>query len=129
MENYLVYVKKACSNSDGSSEYDFFFSETPDVVWGVDWNIENPSSCTDLTPDKSTVSKVRRVKSSIPFKTFEEMTCYSMEYAIEEIVALAWIDITNMEEYPSEGRCVFHFGDSEQKTEELLGKQSLSFKN
>ena len=34
-----------------------------------------------------------------------------MEYAIARIIALGWVDIENLEEYP-EKRLVFHFGDT-----------------
>lgn len=126
MDEYLVYVRHCCTNADKTYEYDLFFSETPEVVWGWDWQITNPSSCTDLTPDNSTISKIKRIKSTLPFKTIQETTCYSMEYAIDKVVALSWIDITNMEEYPQNGRCVLHFGDNEEKVRELLERHKIA---
>jgi len=124
---FLVYVKPFTSNADGTFEYDLFFSETPDVVWGYDWEINNPGSCEDLTPDKSTYSVVKRIKSPLPFKTIEETSCYSMEYAIGNIIALSWVDLSNLEEYPENGRCVLHFGDSLEKTEETLKNSECVF--
>ena len=108
---YLVYIKPFTKNNDGTFEYDFLFSEIPDVVWGFDWEVLNPASCTDLTPDPTTFSKSVRVRIPLPLKTIEETTCYSMEYAIAKIIALGWVDIENLEEYP-EKRLVFHFGET-----------------
>ena len=119
MENnelYLVFVKKI-----NDSEYDLFFSDTPDVVWGVDWDVNVPNTLGDLTPDGSTYNKIVRIISPLKFTTIEEISCYSMEYAVNRIIALSWIDITNLEEYPdNEGRCVLHFGDTYEEVFEIL---------
>lgn len=125
---FLVFVRLASVNTDGVREYDLYFSDSPDIVWGLDWEVLNPSSCTDLIPDPSTYSKVVRIKSTkYPFTTAEEVTCYSMEYVIARIMALAWVDISNLEEYPDEGRCVLHFGDTIAEVKEKLNKQLIDF--
>lgn len=118
-ELYLIYVKPFYKNSDGTYEYQLFFSETPDVVWGLDWDVTVPNSIEDLTPEKSTYSKIINIKSTYPFKTIEETSCYSMEYAVNKIVALSWVDIENLEDYPP-SRCVLHFNDSYEDVEEKL---------
>ena len=113
MENgVLVYVRPSFKNTDGTYEYDLFFSETPEFVWGPDWDVMNPSVCEDLTPEESTYSSVYHVKTTLPLKTAEEISCFSMEYATYKMLALAWIDIENLTEYPEHGRIALHFGDS-----------------
>jgi hypothetical protein len=129
MEPVLVYVKPICKNTNGTYEYDFFFSETPEYVWGPDWDIDTPSSNGDLTPEESTYSEIKRVITTLPLKTLEETSCYSMEYATYGILALAWIDIENLEEYPENGRMTLKFGFSKDKVESLLDSQSWKFKN
>lgn len=129
MESVLVYVKPICKNTNGTYEYDFFFSETPEYVWGPDWDIDTPSSNGDLTPEESTYSEIKRVITTLPLKTLEETSCYSMEYATYGILALAWIDIENLEEYPENGRMTLKFGFSKDKVESLLDSQSWKFKN
>ena len=129
MEPVLVYVKPICKNTNGTYEYDFFFSETPEYVWGPDWDIDTPSSNGDLTPEESTYSEIKRVITTLPLKTLEETSCYSMEYATYGILAPAWIDIENLEEYPENGRMTLKFGFSKDKVESLLDSQSWKFKN
>ena len=129
MEPVLVYVKPICKNTNGTYEYDFFFSETPEYVWGPDWDIDTPSSNGDLTPEESTYSEIKRVITTLPLKTLEETSCYSMEYATYGILALAWIDIENLEEYPENGRMTLKFGFSKDKVESLLVSQSWKFEN
>lgn len=118
-ELYLVYVKPT---NIRKQEYSLFFSETPDVVWGVDWDVKVPNILGDLTPDKTTYSKVVDFFSPFKLTTIEETSCYSMEYAVNKIIALSWIDISLLEEYPENGRCVLHFGDSFEKVQEILSQ-------
>jgi len=118
-ELYLVYVKPTNLRKQ---EYSLFFSETPDVVWGVDWDVKVPNILGDLTPDKTTYSKVVDFFSPFKLTTIEETSCYSMEYAVNKIIALSWIDISLLEEYPENGRCVLHFGDSFEKVQEILSQ-------
>lgn len=120
MEEFLVYIKPIGKNTDETFGYEFLFSELPDIVWGPDWEIDNPSSCGDITPDKTTYNKTYKVNSPFQLKTLEETSCYSMEYATFGIIALGWIDLDNLEEYPENGRMVFHFKDTKEKVVELL---------
>lgn len=118
----LVFVKPICKNTDQTYEYDLFFSETPDIVWGVDWECNTPGlvSSEEIMPDSTTYSKIVRIKTTYPLKTIEETYCYSMEYAIARIIALSWIDIENLEEYPEKGRMVLYFGDSYEDVKNML---------
>ena len=120
MDSVLVYVRPKFSDTDGTYVYEFFFSETPDYVWGQDWDVLNPSICDDLTPEESTYSKIYTVKTTLPLKTAEEISCYSMEHTTYRILALAWIDIENLTEYPQNGRMVLHFGDTFEEVKEKL---------
>ena len=122
-EFYLVYVK-----SFGKYEYELFFSETPDVVWGVDWDVTVPNILTDLTPDETTYSKVVKIFSPYELTTIEKISCYSMEYAVNKMIALSWINLNNLEEYPENGRCVLHFGDSFEKVAKILSNIGIELK-
>ena len=81
----LVYVRPVTDGKDKHNyEYDFLFSETPDVVWGVDWTDNTPNLCGDISPEPSTYSIIKRLRCPIELKTIQENSCYSMEYAINE---------------------------------------------
>jgi hypothetical protein len=43
-----------------------------------------------------------------------------MEHAIEGVIALSWIDINVLEEYPSNGRMTLHFEDDIETVEKIL---------
>ena len=129
MEEVLVYIKPVCKNSDKTYEYDFFFSETPEYAWGPFWDVNSPANNGDITPDSTTYSTVKRLKTNLPLKTLGETTCYSMEYATYGILALGWIDIENLDVYPEYGRLTMYFGEKENEISEKLSKYSWKFEN
>ena len=127
----LVFVNEVCRNTDQTYEYDLFFSDTPDIVWGVDWECNTPGliSPEEIVPEPSTYSKVVRIKTTYPLRTVQETNCYSMEYAIARIIALSWIDIENMEEYPEKGRMVLYFGDTFEHVKGVLSDFEIFIEN
>lgn len=129
-DEVLIFVKPICKNTDQTYEYDLFFSNTPDIVWGVDWEVNTPGlvSTDEITPDSTTYNKVVRIKIPFPLKTVQETYCYSMEYAIARIIALSWIDIENMEEYPEKGRMVLYFGDTFEHVQGVLSEFDVYIK-
>ena len=108
----LVFVRPVGKNNEDIYEYDLLFSEYPDEVWSLFWDDPNPSSCGDLTPDSTMYSVVKRISTKYELVTIQNTNCYSMEHAMQGIVALSFINIENLDEYPSEGRMVLHYGDS-----------------
>lgn len=116
----LVYVKFINLDIEENYIYELLFSENPEMVWGVFWDELNPSSCGDLTPDKTTYSAVKRIRSPFKLTTIQECSCLTMEHAIENVIALSWIDINVLEEYPSNGRMTLHFGDDIKTVEDIL---------
>ena len=130
-DEVLIFVKPICKNTDQTYEYDLFFSNTPDIVWGVDWEVNTPGlvSTDEITPDSTTYNKVVRIKIPFPLKTVQETYCYSMEYAIARIIALSWIDIENMEEYPEKGRMVLYFGDTFEHVQGVLSEFGIFIKD
>ena len=129
-DEVLIFVKPICKNTDQTYEYELFFSNTPDIVWGVDWEVNTPGlvSTDEITPDSTTYNKVVRIKIPFPLKTVQETYCYSMEYAIARIIALSWIDIENMEEYPEKGRMVLYFGDTFEHVQGVLSEFDVHIK-
>ena len=123
----LVYVRPSTNFNKDYYEYEFIFSETPEVVWGVDWTDNTPNLCGDISPEKSTYDLVKKVKSHIPLSVIQENTCYSMEYAINRSLALAWLNIEGLEEYP-EHRLIFKFGDTYSDVELELKELALEMK-
>lgn len=134
MENknlYLVYVERIndVPNSKGFYEYEFFFSETPDIVWAEDWREQCPSSCNReaMRPDTSMYVKIKRLFSIYSIMAIQENSCFSLQDMIDGIVACAWEDISEYEEYPEPIRFVFQFGETLESVEDKLARRSQFF--
>ena len=110
MNNKKLVFVKPISNNNSYYEYDFIFSDTPENVWGPDWDFEVPSICPEIDPEPSTYTNIIRVKSDNKFCVEQEQSCYPMAYCTDKILALAWLDIEGLEEYPAY-RVIFHFND------------------
>lgn len=124
---YLVYVERIGKNLMDWYEYEFIFSETPDIVWGQNWEQMCPCVCGDLRPDKSTYSIVKRLKTQIPLKCAQENSCFSMQDCIDGVIALSWEDISEYEEYPETGRIIFKFGEKYFDVENKLALRHQLF--
>lgn len=124
----LVFVKPNKKNVEGHFEYDLFFSSNPEVVWGVFWDDNNPSQCGDMLPEKTSYNEIVKIDSPYELSTIQEFSCFSMEHAVNNIIALAWININVLEEFP-EHRIVLHFGDNLEYIESQLNKMDIYFKN
>ena len=122
----LVYVKPIGKDSNDIYEYEFFFSETPDIVWAEKWNVQCPSACGDLTPDDTTYSKILHLKTDILLTCAQENSCFSMQDVIDGILALCWQNINQLDEYP-ELRPVIHFGETYDSITDLLHRLDLEF--
>ena len=123
----LVYVNPIGKNSSGWFEYEFFFSKTPDIVWGQDWNVPSPASCGDMKPDETTYNVVKRLKSNIPFSCAQKNSCFSMQDMIDNIIACAWEDISDYDEFPEPYRIVFQFGEEYSSVETKMASRSQFF--
>lgn len=116
----LVFVRFIKKNVEELYEYELLFSTHPNDVWGQFWDDNSPSQCGDITPEKTTYDKVYKIASQYELTTIQELSCYSMEHAINQIVALSWINLNVLDEYPSEGRMTLTFGEDLSIVEKIL---------
>ena len=124
---YLVYVEPIGLNSNDEIEYDFLFSETPDIVWGNDWAEQCPSACDNMRPDDSMITEIRRLVTTIPFSTAQRNSCFSLQDCIDGILAIAWENISEYDEYPEPIRLVFSFGEPFDSVVDKLERRTQFF--
>ena len=129
--SYLVFVERLTEqpNSNGMYLYDFFFSETPEIVWGVDWDQQCPAACDieNLRPEKTTYNEIKRLSTIIPFTTAEDNSCFSMQDMVDGIFVCAWEDISEYEDYPEPFRLIFKFGEDFNSVEDKLAQRHQFF--
>lgn len=119
----LVFVSPLMENEkNGKYVYKLYYSDTPDIVWGSSWDYDNPSIVDeeDIYPQESTYSLTETVESNYKLGLAMKNACYPLLYCIYGILALAWIDIEGLEEYPEQGRGVLKFGMGYEKVQEII---------
>lgn len=126
-EKVLVFVNLIGKDVDDIYTYEFIFSDTPDVVWGVDWDVVPSSLCPDIAPEKSTYCEIRKLRTRIPLNVAQKQSCFSMQDCIDGIIAVCYEDIEGYDEFPEEGRLVFHFGDKYMDVENKLATRHQLF--
>ena len=88
----LVYISLLGENSDGLYEYELFFSDTPDIVWGEDWAEQCPAAIGNIPPDEKTISTVKRIQSPYIIKCAQDNHCFSFQDCIDGIIKLCYIE-------------------------------------
>ena len=129
MNKYLIYINPIGKNSNDLFEYEFFFSETPDIVWGEDWDNPCPAACENTLPDPETYSEVKILKTNIPLSCIQNNVCFSLSNCIDGIVCLGYENISDYTEYPEPIRLVFQFAENYDSIIEKLELREIMFEN
>src|SRR5271170_1382267 len=125
--NYLVYVNGLGPNYKGDNLYEFIFSDTKDV-WGDEWD-SKPANGNPSPPKINYVNKVGVMKNSeINFELIQNSDFFSLQDAIDGVIAIAWEKDNEEYEEEQENRLVFRFGDKEDDVKNKLSEKDISLK-
>lgn len=124
---YLVFVNEICVTG-GVHEYEFYFAKNPDAFWGVGFDADFANK-DEVIPDKKTYDEVIRLKSTIPFFCAQNNKCFSMQHVVDGVIAVAFEDIIDYDEYPEPYRIVFQYGESYTSVEEKLAGREQKFED
>lgn len=125
----VVYIKFLGSDIDGTNIYHFYLSDTPDDVFAEGWGempaCNVPRNQIDLVDDM--YKYILEMKSEIKLDLAQDCCCFTMQDARDHIVALAYENIEDMEEYP-EPRIIIHFGDMIDDVEKMFAQRDVVLK-
>ena len=125
----LCFVKNIGTDIDGNNLYEFLFTHDLDSFWGEGFEYMPASLASELTPNEDSYEVVKTITTDLKLGLACESCCHSMQDCIDDIVALAYEDITGYEEFPDDGRLVLHFGDSYEKVELELIKRNIKLQD
>jgi hypothetical protein len=125
----LVYANPIGIDSSNIYEYEFFFSETPEIVWGNNWHIQCPASCKDVLPEDTSYSLIKHLKTDKKLFCAQENTCFSLQDMIDGIIPVCFEDINGLDDYPEPYRLVLPFGLDYDEVVEQLGGLDLVFED
>lgn len=127
--NTVVYVKNLGTEIDGTNIYHLYLSNNPDEVFAEGWGdipaCNVPRKLMDL--DESMYEHVVEVKTDIVLDLAQNCCCFSMQDSRDDIIALAYENLDNAEEYP-DPRIIIHFGDNIDDVEAMFAKRDVSMK-
>lgn len=115
---FLVYVNVLGSDWKEEFNYEFIFSDTLENIDGDEWDLY-PASGQPSPPRKDLIKAVGVLTSKMSFEVVQESDTFAVWDAIDDIVALAWENISDYEIYP-ERRLRFKFGQSIKSVEDSL---------
>ena len=94
-ELYLAFIDNVGTNLDEKYVYHFYFSETPEIVWGEFWNVCPCSIVPTIVPDKATISSIYECEFNTELSLVTNNSCFSMQDCIDQIIALGWFEIND----------------------------------
>jgi hypothetical protein len=124
----LCFIKFIGETNEGN-EYEFYFTENIENVWGDDFNTKPSFLIPDIFPYDDCYNLIKKVyiNKDIVIDLATSDSCHSFQDCIDGIIALASQNIDDEEVYPDEGRLIFKFGENYNSVEEKLSKRDAFF--
>jgi hypothetical protein len=120
----LLYVNGLGPNYKGDNIYEFIFGNKNDV-WGEGWE-SKPCNGNPSPPSIDNIKKVGVLKQSeVELTLIQDSDFFSMEDAMDNVIALAWETETNDSDFTRKKRLVFQFGEAEQSVKDKLYEQDI----
>lgn len=123
----VTYVLHIGSNAEGLHIYHFLLSENAEEVFSEGWeekpagNIPNDT----LMIEEEMYEHIMELRTEIVLDLAQDNTCFSMQDCRDGIVALAYENIDEYEEYPEGGRIVIRYGECINEIEEKLAARQI----
>ena len=122
---FLCFIRQVGETIDNGYVYELLFTETIDTFWGDDFDVFPSCLCNTLTPYEHEYSLVTEIITNIKLDLAIESCCFSYQDVTDGIIPCAWQSLNGLEEYPSDGRLILHFGLSYEETEDLLTNKNI----
>ena len=125
----VVYIRHIGDEIDGNKIYHMYLSSKPDEVFAEGWGdipaCTVPRKLMDL--DEDMYEHIVEIKGDIVLDLAQNCCCFSMQDSRDNIVALAYENLDNAEEYP-DPRIIIHYGDNIETVENLFAKRDIFLK-
>jgi hypothetical protein len=119
----LVYINKVGQNWKGEFIYEFLFSDRIEDIDGEGWD-SYPSVGNPEPPEKKFVKEVGSIVTNLKLDLIQDSASFGMWDAVDGIIAMAWENLENYEEYP-ERRLYFSFGEDKKSIEDKLYEKDI----
>lgn len=121
----VIYVQFVGKDKNGLYVYEFLISGNPDDVWVDSWNELPVCNEQETKPLEADYEHVMELRTDVRLILGQDNCCVSFLDIKDDILAIAFEDITGYDEYPNDGRIVIHYGQPLDEVEEMLARRNL----
>ena len=108
--------------------YEFIFGDVIGDIWGEEWD-STPAHGKPGPPELEYIKKVGLLNNTnIKLDLVQNSDYFSMEHALDNVIALGWETYEEIYENGEEERLVFHFGDDIEKIKDKLYSRDIILK-
>lgn len=126
-ELFLCFIKHIGKDVENMNSYEFLFTDRVDTFWGENFDVLPSCLCDELIPNEEDFNMKKNLRTKLNLTLIQDSCCHSFQDCADGIIALAYENITDYDEYPENGRLVLPYGISLEDTEKLLANKGLVF--
>lgn len=124
----LLFINELGPNYKSENIYEFIFGNKIEEIWGDEWDVV-PAHGKPGPPEIQYIEKVGSVKgTTIKLDLVQNSDYFSMEHALDSVIALGWETYEDSYDESNEERLVFHFGDKISDVEDKLYERDIILK-
>ena len=124
----LLFINELGPNYKQENIYEFIFGETTEEMWGEDWDAE-PAHGKPGPPELQHIKEVGILNNTnIKLDLVQNSDYFSMEHALDNVLALGWETYEDEYDNGDEERLVFHFGDKIEEVKDKLYARDIVLK-
>jgi hypothetical protein len=124
----LLFINELGPNYKGQNIYEFIFGESSEELWGEDWD-SVPAHGKPGPPEVDYIKNVGVLKGTkIKLDLVQNSDYFSMEHALDNVIALGWETYEDEYENGDEERLVFHFDEELEKVKDKLYARDIILK-
>ena len=124
----LLFINELGPNYKQENIYEFIFGNNTEEIWGEDWDSE-PAHGKPGPPELQYIKEVGILNNTnIKLDLVQNSDYFSMEHALDNVLALGWETYEDEYDNGDEERLVFHFGDKIEEVKDKLYARDIVLK-
>ena len=124
----LLFINELGPNYKNENIYEFIFGSETEELWGDEWDAI-PAHGKPGPPELQYIETVGVLNNTkVALDLVQNSDYFSMEHALDNVIALGWETYEEDYENGDEERLVFHFGEALQKVKDKLYSRDIILK-
>ena len=124
----LLFINELGPNYKHENIYEFIFGSETEELWGDEWDAR-PAHGKPGPPELQYIETVGVLNNTkVTLDLVQNSDYFSMEHALDNVIALGWETYEEDYENGEEERLVFHFGETLQKVKDKLYSRHIILK-